>query len=74
MPENKNYTTTCFPSHKQCKLNEQDTQGFAGEVRKNIKVMFTYGRSITTSLYQLCTDTGYRLEDQPGGMNERDGW
>ena len=32
------------------------------------------GQHTRTYLPQLCTDTGWRLEDQPGSMDDRDGW
>ena len=30
-PQSTNYTATCLPSQKLSKLDEQDTQGTAGE-------------------------------------------
>ena len=33
-----------------------------------------FGRPATTYLHQLCTDTGFSLEDLPGRVNDRDEW
>ena len=38
-----NYTATCLPSQKLCKLDEPDTQDTAGEARTNASVMYSYG-------------------------------
>ena len=32
------------------------------------------GRPARTYIQQLCADTGCRLEDRPGAMDDRDGW
>ena len=32
------------------------------------------GRPARTYLHQLCTDTGYSLEDLSVAMNDKDGW
>ena len=32
------------------------------------------GRPARTYLYQLCADTGHRLKDLPGAINDRDRW
>ena len=32
------------------------------------------GRPGRTYIQQLCTNTGYNLEDLPGAMDDRDGW
>ena len=41
--QDTNYTATCLPSRKLYKLDEQDTQGTAGEARMNSSVMYSYG-------------------------------
>ena len=57
-------------------------QDIAGEVRMNLWAMYSYGPlhtdeqglgdSLETYLQQLCTDTGYNMEDLPGAMDDRD--
>ena len=42
-PQDTNYTATCLPSWKLCKLDEPDTQDPAGEARTNSSVMYSYG-------------------------------
>ena len=32
------------------------------------------GRFARTYIQQLCTDTGYRLQDHSGAMDDKDGW
>ena len=34
----------------------------------------SHGRPAWTYIQQLCADTGYSLEDQPGAMDDRDEW
>ena len=36
--------------------------------------MASVRRAVRTYSYQLCSDTGYSLEDLLGKMDDRDGW
>ena len=42
-PQDTNYMATCLPSRKLYKLDEPDTQETAGEARRNLSVIYSYG-------------------------------
>ena len=46
----------------------------AGEVRTDLKEIYSYERPPRTYIQQLCVATQYSLKDLPGAMDDRDGW
>ena len=75
--QNSSYTATFFPSHKPCKLDEQNFWWSKEELISNVLVWTpTYGYisvgwQAKTYIDQLCADTGYCQEDFPVAMPNR---
>ena len=84
MPQNSSYTVTYLPSLKPFKADQEDMQDAAGDVKMSSLATFSCGLLHTdvqvlgcparTYLQQLCTDTGFSLEDLPNVMDDKDKW
>ena len=77
--QNSSFTATYQLSRMLSKLDKPDMWDTAGEVRTISKAISSCrrakaGRSARAYIQRLCTDTGCRLEDLPGTMDDRDGW
>ena len=71
---NEHTCVTIYICHKPSKY---DMLGTVQEIRMNSEETFSYGliyinKPVKNYIYQLCVDTGCRLEDLLGVVNDRD--
>ena len=80
-PLSCNYTTAYLPSHKPSKTNKKyiywrNKDEIISEFLLCTRThgCASVGRPVRIYIHQICTDTGYSLEDLPGSIDYRDWW